>query len=151
MYSSKIFLTTSASSSLMVKAQFFPTWYPNTLPPKEIGFPLLYDSSMLQTTFALYLDKSSSATAAATVRNKSLFICKVLIFSFSNTTATPISLNSWTIDNNSSVLRANLCTDFVKIISIPPSIALWIIRRNWVLFLMDLPLIPWSAYRPRNS
>ena len=80
------------------------------------------------------------------VRIISLAMYRVLVFSFSKYTPTPHFFSLRMYSSPSNVLRQNRETDLVMTRSILPFSASRIILLNWVRFLVEVPMMPSSAY-----
>ena len=102
-------------------------------------------------TFSLIDFDSSCAIEANIVSIISIFVSFVEMFSFSKNTSTLASLNFLTSLKQSTVFLANRDMDLVKIKSISPASASSIIFKKPFLFLIEVPVIPSSEYKPTNS
>ena len=78
------------------------------------------------------------------IRN-SLDSVRVLIFSFSKITAMPLAFRVRITLRQSTVFRANLDADLVRIMSMRPRLQAAIMRLNSARFFMLVPLRPSSA------
>ena len=101
--------------------------------------------------FLLSDSDSCCASEAIMVIRTSPFASIVLMDSFSKKTGMLISFSKRMYFRQSSVLRAKRLIDFVKIMSIFPALQSSIIALNCSLFLVEVALMPSSAYTPTNS
>ena len=144
MYISKMRCTTAASSGTISSVLSSNILYPYMPLPMLIQpfSNLRLNDHRCRSESTL---RSSSAIVAATVSISSLVGSLDRMFSFSNTTSTPMSRSSRTASSSSIVFRATRDTDFVYRMSNLPARASRIIASSCGLLSMLLPLIPRSA------
>ena len=102
-------------------------------------------------TFSEMLRLSSWARLLMIVMSSSPLESSVKMFSFSKYTSTPAALSFRTVVRVSTVFRAKRLTDFVRIRSIFPAMAAFIMALNPSRCLVLVPVMPSSVNIPANS
>ena len=148
MYCEKMNLTISASSGTIFGKPSSPFSYPRKTDQGRPKCPSCIAFRLPHVTFSEMERDSSCDKLDKTVNRISTLGSNVQIFSFSKYTSVPCSFSFLMLVRLSTVLRANLLTDFVIIKSIFPAHASAIIRLKPSLCRVLTAVMPSSVNRP---